>query len=273
LKEKTEINHEFPTFWQAALLILGLILLEYFVMAFLMDVFKLRRDEYMRVWGLATLLGNAFVFNALINHKQITYQKLFHNSSNSLSATIGLLILPIAMVVPALFLTDVAMMSIVETLFPLSRAQELMFERMVSSDVGIIIMVCILAPFLEEMLFRGIILRSFMNQYSTKNAIILSSLLFGAAHLNVYQFVGATTTGLLLGWLYVRTHSIWPCIMLHAFYNTSCVLYANLMEGSKNDYSEALPISTWFAAFTLAFLGVTALRYMLLDTRKPLVNE
>lgn len=267
MEDKAEINQLFPTFWQAVLLILGLILTEYVVMAFMMDAFKLPRNEYIRLWGLATLIGNAFVFNTLVNYKKITYKNLFHNSSNSLSATIGLLILPIAMTVPALFLTDVALMSVVETLFPLSRAQELMFERMMAKDVGTLIMVCILAPFLEEMLFRGIILRSFIKQYSTQNAIILSSLLFGAAHLNIYQFVGATCTGLVLGWLYVRTHSIWPCILLHAFYNTSCVVFSSLMENSNTDYAQELPVFVWLAAFMLAFLGTTALRYMLLEKK------
>jgi len=268
LKSKTEINQEFPTFWQAALVILSLILLEYFVMAFLMDLLKLRRSDYFRVWGLATLMGNAFVFNALLNHKQITYKNLFHKSSNSLSATIGLLILPIAMVVPALILTDIAMMSVVETLFPMSRAQELMFERMMSPDIGMILMVCFLAPFLEEMLFRGIILRSFAHQYSTKNAIILSSLLFGAAHLNIYQFVGATFTGLLLGWLYVRTHSIWPCIILHAFYNSSCMIFSNLLSQGESDYAQSLPFYIWLAVFSLGFIGTTALWQILQVNRK-----
>lgn len=234
-------------------------------MIVLMDLLKLSRDEYMRVGGLATLIGNALIFNALVNHKQLTYRNLFHNSSNSLSATVGLLILPIAMIVPALFLTDIAIISVVERFFPLSRAQELMFEGMMSKDVGTVIMVCIMAPFLEEMLFRGVILRSFVKQYSTKNAIILSSLLFGAAHLNIYQFVVGVCMGLVLGWIYVRTHSIWPCILLHAFYNTSCVVFSNLMENGKTDYAKELPISVWLAAFTLAFLGTTALRHMLLE--------
>lgn len=273
MKTKAEVNQKFPTFWQAALLILGLILIEYFVLAFLMDLFQLSRSESIRVWGLAALIGNAFVFNTLLNYKKLTYGNLFHNSTNSLSATVGLLILPIAMIVPALFLTDIALMSVVEALFPMSKAQELMFEGMMSKDVGTVIMVCILAPFLEEMLFRGIILRSFIKQYSTRNAILLSSLLFGAAHLNLYQFVGATCMGLVLGWIYVRTHSIWPCIILHAFYNISCVLFSSLMENGKTDYAIELPISVWMAAFTLAFFGATALRHILLEKRVLVENK
>jgi uncharacterized protein len=273
LKTKAEVNQKFPTFWQAALLILGLVMAEYLAMAVLMDLLKLSRDEYMRVSGLAIILGNAFIFSILLSYKKLTYRNLFHNSTNSLSATVGLLILPIAMIVPALFLTDIALMSVVEALFPMSKAQELMFEGMMSKDVGTVIMVCILAPFLEEMLFRGIILRSFIKQYSTRNAILLSSLLFGAAHLNIYQFVGAACTGLVLGWLYVRTHSIWPCIILHAFYNTSCVLFSSLMENGKTDYAIELPISMWMAAFTLAFFGATALRHILLEKRVLVENK
>jgi membrane protease YdiL (CAAX protease family) len=96
---------------------------------------------------------------------------------------------------------------------------------MVSGGVVAVITTCVIAPFVEEMLFRGLFLRSFLWNYGALRAIIFSSLLFGAAHLNVYQFVIASTLGLLSGWLYVATRSLWPCIFEHAIYNSGVMLY------------------------------------------------
>ncbi len=43
---------------------------------------------------------------------------------------------------------------------------------------------------------RGIILEGFLNNYKPATAIIISSIMFGAMHLNIFQFVNATIGGL-----------------------------------------------------------------------------
>jgi membrane protease YdiL (CAAX protease family) len=78
---------------------------------------------------------------------------------------------------------------------------------------------CVAAPVLEEMLFRGVILRGFLRQYSRTFAIVWSAALFGIAHLNLYQMMTALAIGIVAGWLYERCRSLWPCILLHAAYN------------------------------------------------------
>jgi membrane protease YdiL (CAAX protease family) len=77
------------------------------------------------------------------------------------------------------------------------------------------------------MLFRGVILRSFLQQYSRTTALLWSSLLFALAHLNAYQFFTALILGIVLGWLYERTRSLWPSILLHAAFNTFVTYLAN----------------------------------------------
>lgn len=73
----------------------------------------------------------------------------------------------------------------------------------------------VLAPVLEEILLRGIILDGFLKRYPPTKAIVWSAVIFGVMHLNPVQTVGATILGLALGWLYYRTQSLWPCIFLH----------------------------------------------------------
>lgn len=109
----------------------------------------------------------------------------------------------------------------------------------------------ILAPIVEEMVFRGAILRtllllggrgndqsSMLNAQSSKLkaffAILISALLFGAVHGNVQQFVHATLMGLLLGWMYYRTNSIVPGIVFHWINNTAAYVIANVIPNSEH---------------------------------------
>jgi membrane protease YdiL (CAAX protease family) len=102
----------------------------------------------------------------------------------------------------------------------------------------------ILAPIVEEMVFRGAILRTLLllggrgNDQSSKfkafAAILISALLFGAVHGNVQQFVHATLMGLLLGWMYYRTNSIVPGIVFHWINNTAAYVIANVIPNSEH---------------------------------------
>lgn len=78
----------------------------------------------------------------------------------------------------------------------------------------------VVAPVCEEIIFRGIILGGFLKRFHTPAAIVLSSFLFGLMHMNIWQGVSAFLGGLLLGWVYVRTRSLVPCIFLHALNNS-----------------------------------------------------
>ena len=93
----------------------------------------------------------------------------------------------------------------------------------------------ILAPLAEEVVFRGAILRTLLGIMSKKNhwvAIIISAALFGLAHFNAAQFVNALLMGLLLGWMYYRTGSLVPGILLHWINNTMAYVLANIMPQS-----------------------------------------
>lgn len=94
------------------------------------------------------------------------------------------------------------------------------FAMIFEYKVAAFIMVVVLAPILEELIFRGLILRGMLNaNISPWVAIILSSLLFGIAHLNPWQFLGAGMIGLALGFIYWRTQSLWLVIFLHSLNN------------------------------------------------------
>jgi len=80
---------------------------------------------------------------------------------------------------------------------------------------SLIISAVLAAPLLEEILLRGIVLEGFLKRYNPTKAIVWSALLFGVMHLIPVQVVNGFLLGLILGWLYYRTGSLWPGICLH----------------------------------------------------------
>ena len=110
------------------------------------------------------------------------------------------------------------------------------FEGLLKEPWGYVA-VGILAPLVEEVVFRGAILRTLLGMMSKKNhwvAIMISAALFGLVHGNTAQFVNALLMGLLLGWMYYRTQSLVPGIMLHWVNNTVAYVLTNLLPPGKD---------------------------------------
>jgi len=93
----------------------------------------------------------------------------------------------------------------------------------------------ILFPFIEEILYRGLILRQFLIRYSPTKAIILSSLIFSFAHLRYEDFAGIFVVGIVLGIFYYKTNSIFVSSISHCFLNLAAALHSeNLSLDQRN---------------------------------------
>lgn len=94
------------------------------------------------------------------------------------------------------------------------------FEAIMHTSFGYVVL-CLLVPFVEEMVFRGAILRSLLGTFGNRwAAILFSAALFAIVHMNPAQMPHALLMGLLLGWLYSRTGSILPGVAVHWVNNT-----------------------------------------------------
>jgi uncharacterized protein len=96
------------------------------------------------------------------------------------------------------------------------------------NDPYFVIGAVFIAPILEEMVFRGILLNGLLSRYSPRYAITLSALIFGLIHGKPLQMWGTFVVGLILGWIYFKTMSIGTTIILHSFLN-SIVLFSNYL--------------------------------------------
>ena len=82
----------------------------------------------------------------------------------------------------------------------------------------------VLAPFAEEVFFRGFLLTAMVPALGLYRAMIVSSALFAVSHGIVAVMVPLFITGLLLSWLYVKTRSIWPPVTAHVLQNMLALL-------------------------------------------------
>jgi len=89
------------------------------------------------------------------------------------------------------------------------------------------------APLVEEIVFRGFLFQGFRKRYGWIKGGILSSLIFGAAHLDPVAFIPTSVLGLVLTYTYHRTNSIWPGFLLHLMVNAFafCSILATIKLG------------------------------------------
>ncbi len=79
-----------------------------------------------------------------------------------------------------------------------------------------------IAPLCEELVFRGLIISSLEGATKKWLAVIISAALFSVVHLPSLIALGYTfLLGLVLGFVYTKTRSLIPCILLHMTFNAS----------------------------------------------------
>ena len=112
-----------------------------------------------------------------------------------------------------------------------------LFARLFDSDLGVwggILRIVVIAPIVEEVIFRGVIMSGLSRNYHPAWAIFFSALLFALFHLNPWQFAATFALGLILGWIRIRTGSVLACIAGHATHNglvfLSVFYYNDLMD-------------------------------------------
>lgn len=102
--------------------------------------------------------------------------------------------------------------------------------------------VSVFAPFFEEWLCRGMILRGLLDRMKPVWAIVISALFFALIHMNPWQAIPAFLLGLLFGYVYYRTGSLKLTMLMHCVNNTFSVLISQ-MEPLKDadSFFEVLP--------------------------------
>ena len=140
-----------------------------------------------------------------------------------------------------------------------------------SRNVFGIISITIMAPLVEELLFRGAI-QGYMLRKGIKPlyAILIASAIFGIVHMNPIQIPFAFAIGLIFGWLYYRTGSVVPGIIGHFINNSiACLQMATMSKEEFNTTTiEWLGEGPTYALFALSFAVMIGM-FLYLKKRLP----
>lgn len=98
------------------------------------------------------------------------------------------------------------------------------FPRSGAGIVLFVLVAVVMAPLFEEVVFRGFLFRGFANSWGWVWGAVVSSAIFGIAHLQLDVFVPLAVLGFALAWVYRRTGSLWTCVAMHAVFNAVAVL-------------------------------------------------
>ncbi|MBQ9802309.1 MAG: CPBP family intramembrane metalloprotease [Clostridia bacterium] len=130
--------------------------------------------------------------------------------------------------------------------------------------VLMVITTAVVPAFVEELLFRGVVLRALL-PYGRTTAVVASALLFGLMHGNASQLLYATAAGLVFGYIFVHTGSLWCPILIHLCNNLFAVITSVL-------YERLQPLTAYLTATAIELavlaIGIAAALFLLLSQRR-----
>jgi len=164
------------------------------------------------------------------------------------------------MALPALIFA-IGLGNLISMIFPVSESYIQAMQDLVKTDEKSIwtalLIVGLLPGICEEVLFRGYIINGFTKNGFWK-AIIISGVLFGIFHLDPFRLLQASILGIYLGYITLRTNSIYPAMLAHFANNSLAVLLSNYADKipiiNQIFKGENIPLWISFAALLILLL-------------------
>lgn len=154
--------------------------------------------------------------------------------------------------------------------FPMTTDSKIIDTLMQDDLLGVFITVLLVAPIVEEMLFRGIILEGLARHYKLTTAVLASSILFALVHLPVGVIVALNIflLALFLAWVRLESGSLMLCVICHATFNaipfvTMRILKVDIPGFTTTNVTNGVQFQPhWFDALGLVLfvLGIAVLK-------------
>ena len=116
-----------------------------------------------------------------------------------------------------------------QSLLPTDQTQSLVEDIKKGSGVGVVVLglvAILVAPLAEELLFRGVLLRSLLRHFEPGVAVFVSATIFAGVHplldpswAQVIAFPALLLVGLICGFLAVRSGNLWRSVAVHVGFN------------------------------------------------------
>lgn len=133
------------------------------------------------------------------------------------------------------------------------------FDELAVSPIVLIFSVIIVAPIYEEIIFRGILLKGMSKKINPTIALVVSALFFAIAHMNIPQGINAFILGLTVGFIYLKTESIYLSIFAHSLNNVLALSVSSLFSLIGGKY--AIEIHGMFSIIGIILLAIAFGKY------------
>ena len=146
-----------------------------------------------------------------------------------------------------------------------------LFSKVFDSDYGwwgAFLRVAVVAPIVEELIFRGLILHGLRKNYNAFVAVTISALMFALFHLNPWQFPATFVLGLLLGFLMIRTNNIILAIIGHSINNFLVLITVTYYERIHTygiylmEKKNLLYVSSLVIAVSIILIYLTSMKWL-----------
>ncbi|HEX3045206.1 MAG TPA: type II CAAX endopeptidase family protein [Bacillota bacterium] len=173
------------------------------------------------VGAAAELFGFGLLIFWIKRRYRIDYAGLF-----SMRRLSGAYIIPVLMVVVGAAILFSEFDNLLKAIFPGNDTQDIVKVGFWKSFLVLVL----LTPLIEEVIFRGIILKGLLKYHPPYRALAVSSLLFGLIYVQSWQFWGIIGWGVIAGWWYYRTCSLVPCIFGRVLLNSLSLIAVDLFR-------------------------------------------
>lgn len=230
------------------------------------------------VWMIGTMTAMPVILNNFLSEMMIFIPALamvlFHGDKISVLVPFKKIRIPSALLIPLyvlLLFPLVVFINSLSMLFVDNTVVEMADQILALPLWQMILSIGIFGPFIEEFVFRGVILQSYQRTGRIVGSIILSSILFGMMHLNINQFAYGAVMGIMFALLVEATGSVLSSFLAHALFNTAEVVLMYMEKdvlGQAQEYMDSMEIKNVILIsvgiyFVLAVIG-TALALCLL---------
>ena len=188
-------------------------------------------QDFAMTYGLVIVYPVQFIpamlYASAVSQRNMGFEPEYPLDNNNFGGRSGLSMALIVsvMAISAAFVTEPVSMLLPE----MSEARKMAMEQMLKGPVWIVLIsVSVFAPFFEEWLCRGIILRGLLKKMKPGWAIVISALIFGLIHMNLWQAIPAFIIGTILGYVYYKTGSLKLTMLMHCVNNTLSVILSRI---------------------------------------------
>ena len=220
--------------------------------------------EYGTLVSYPLMFIPPMIYSRLASGRNTLFETGYHLDNNHFSPVGGALaaVLVVVATVAASFCSDIFL----KVLPPMPEWLESTLKSMTQGKVWVnFLCVSIFAPFFEEWLCRGVVLRGLLNSKRADGtsmhpawAIVLSAVFFAFIHLNPWQAIPAFLLGCLFGYVYWRTGSLKLTMLMHFTNNTLALALGHTeMFKDAESWLDVLP-PVWYGVGFVVSVGLIA---------------